>query len=217
MALAKELASLKLVSDVRLEEDDVLKLAFFENNAKDKRYNRHTCQVLGTIDEVPTTTTVTNLQKFMLLKFDHLQALAITFFELSDIVGQIRSVQGSDINNSAATTRLCMKGCVPIMLPRNLNQEEGLRKSYRIRSVCANTKNHTITDRNQTSIHSKKLAVSSTYILGILTLSGSRELVTLPTSFTESLQWPPTITGMLTAFFIKSRSIHHRQCSSVGP
>ncbi|KAG2291642.1 hypothetical protein Bca52824_038311 [Brassica carinata] len=35
------------VSDVRLEEDDVLKLAFFENNAKDKRYNRHTCQVLG--------------------------------------------------------------------------------------------------------------------------------------------------------------------------
>ncbi|KAF2582379.1 hypothetical protein F2Q68_00006427 [Brassica cretica] len=173
--------------------------------------------IKGTIDEVPTTTTVTNLQKFMLLKFDHLQALAITFFELSDIVGQIRSVQGSDINNSAATTRLCMKGCVPIMLPRNLNQEEGLRKSYRIRSVCANTKNHTITDRNQTSIHSKKLAVSSTYILGILTLSGSRELVTLPTSFTESLQWPPTITGMLTAFFIKSRSIHHRQCSSVGP
>ncbi|CAN7121316.1 unnamed protein product [Brassica rapa subsp. narinosa] len=42
MALAKELASLKLVSDIRLEEVDVLKLAFFENNAKDKRYNRHT-------------------------------------------------------------------------------------------------------------------------------------------------------------------------------
>ena len=33
----------------------------------------------------------------------------------------------------------------------------------------------------------------------------------------KSLQWPPTITGMLTAFFIKSHSIHHRQCSSVGP
>ncbi|KAL0682032.1 hypothetical protein Bca4012_048879 [Brassica carinata] len=42
MALAKELASLKLVSDISLEEVDVLKLAFFENNAKDKRYNRHT-------------------------------------------------------------------------------------------------------------------------------------------------------------------------------
>ncbi|WZZ68644.1 hypothetical protein YC2023_080014 [Brassica napus] len=39
MALAKELASLKLVSDISLEEVD---LAFFENNAKDKRYNRHT-------------------------------------------------------------------------------------------------------------------------------------------------------------------------------
>ncbi|KAH0896674.1 hypothetical protein HID58_046242 [Brassica napus] len=42
MALAKELASLNLVSDISLEEVDVLKLAFFENNAKDKRYNRHT-------------------------------------------------------------------------------------------------------------------------------------------------------------------------------
>ncbi|CAN6818970.1 unnamed protein product [Brassica oleracea] len=54
MALAKELASLKLVSDIRLEEDDVLKLAFSENNAKDKRYNRHTCQVLGYPKQVGT-------------------------------------------------------------------------------------------------------------------------------------------------------------------
>ncbi|KAH0890000.1 hypothetical protein HID58_052429 [Brassica napus] len=46
MALAKELASLKLVSDISLEEVDVLKLAFFENNAKDKRYNRHTSPCL---------------------------------------------------------------------------------------------------------------------------------------------------------------------------
>ncbi|KAF3548360.1 hypothetical protein DY000_02009898 [Brassica cretica] len=46
-----------------------------------------------TIDEVPTTTTVTNLQKFMLLKFDHLQALAITFFELSDSVENATSLQ----------------------------------------------------------------------------------------------------------------------------
>ena len=85
------------------------------------------------------------------------------------------SVQGSDINNSAATTRLCMKVGVSIMLPRNLNQEEGLRKSYRSRSVCADTKKQTITDLNQTSIHSKKPPVSSTYILGILTLPGSRD------------------------------------------
>ncbi|CAN7079804.1 unnamed protein product, partial [Brassica oleracea var. botrytis] len=54
MALTKELASLKLVSDISLEEDDVLKLAFFENNAKDKRYNRHTCQVLGYPKQVGT-------------------------------------------------------------------------------------------------------------------------------------------------------------------
>ena len=33
---------LSRVSDISLEEVDVLKLAFFENNAKDKRYNRHT-------------------------------------------------------------------------------------------------------------------------------------------------------------------------------
>ncbi|CAH8323827.1 unnamed protein product [Eruca vesicaria subsp. sativa] len=36
MALAKELASLKLVSDISLEEDDVLKLALLGNNAKTK-------------------------------------------------------------------------------------------------------------------------------------------------------------------------------------
>ncbi|VVB06850.1 unnamed protein product [Arabis nemorensis] len=36
MALAKELASLKLVSDLSLEEDDVLKLALLGNNAKTK-------------------------------------------------------------------------------------------------------------------------------------------------------------------------------------
>ncbi|CAN6818972.1 unnamed protein product [Brassica oleracea] len=51
--------------------------------------------------------------------------------------------------------------------------------------VCVDTKNHTITDINQTFFHSKKPPVSSTYILGILTLPGSRELVTLPTLFTE--------------------------------
>ncbi|WZZ31819.1 hypothetical protein YC2023_015220 [Brassica napus] len=54
MALAKELASLNLVSDISLEEVDVLKLAFFENNAKDKRYNRHTSQVLGYSKHVGT-------------------------------------------------------------------------------------------------------------------------------------------------------------------
>jgi TRAF-interacting protein len=36
VALAKELASLKLVSDLSLEEDDVLKLALLGNNAKTK-------------------------------------------------------------------------------------------------------------------------------------------------------------------------------------
>ncbi|CAH2069241.1 unnamed protein product [Thlaspi arvense] len=36
MALAKELAALKLVSDISLEEDDVLKLALLGNNAKTK-------------------------------------------------------------------------------------------------------------------------------------------------------------------------------------
>lgn len=45
----------------------------------------------------------------MLRKFDHLQALANTNLELSDVVVQIRYVQGSDLNNAAATTRLVVR------------------------------------------------------------------------------------------------------------
>uniref|UniRef100_A0A0D3A9F5 Uncharacterized protein n=1 Tax=Brassica oleracea var. oleracea TaxID=109376 RepID=A0A0D3A9F5_BRAOL len=42
-------------------------------------------------------------------KFDHLQALPNTNLKLSDVVVQIRYVQGSDLNNAAATTRLVVR------------------------------------------------------------------------------------------------------------
>ncbi|XP_013595453.1 PREDICTED: uncharacterized protein LOC106303515 isoform X3 [Brassica oleracea var. oleracea] len=45
----------------------------------------------------------------MLRKFDHLQALPNTNLKLSDVVVQIRYVQGSDLNNAAATTRLVVR------------------------------------------------------------------------------------------------------------
>lgn len=44
--------------------------------------------------------------RFMVRRFDHLQVLANTNLELPDVVGEIRSVQGSDLQNVAATGRI---------------------------------------------------------------------------------------------------------------
>ncbi|KAH0898326.1 hypothetical protein HID58_047894 [Brassica napus] len=55
------------------------------------------------------------------LKFDHLQALANTNLELSDVVVQIRYVQGSDLNNAAATTRLVVRLLIEPNVSRSPN------------------------------------------------------------------------------------------------
>ncbi|CAN8248158.1 unnamed protein product [Cochlearia groenlandica] len=63
MALAKELAALKLVSDISLEEDDVLKLALLGNNAKTK----------DTIDTLVKSLVIRNRSyKELLAKCNHL-------------------------------------------------------------------------------------------------------------------------------------------------
>ncbi|CAN6845940.1 unnamed protein product [Brassica oleracea var. botrytis] len=54
-------------------------------------------------------------------KFDHLQALANTNLELSDVVVQIRYVQGSDLNNAAATTRLVVRLLIEPNVSRSPN------------------------------------------------------------------------------------------------
>ncbi|XP_018470517.2 uncharacterized protein LOC108842180 isoform X1 [Raphanus sativus] len=62
-----------------------------------------------TIDEVLVDAPVINLQKFMLRKFEHLQALANTNLELPDVVGMISSVQGSDLSDTRVTTRVVVR------------------------------------------------------------------------------------------------------------
>ncbi|KAF2567493.1 hypothetical protein F2Q68_00027341 [Brassica cretica] len=63
----------------------------------------------STIDEVLVNAPIINLQKFMLRKFEHLQALANTNLELPDVVGMIRSVQGSDLKDAAVMTRVVVR------------------------------------------------------------------------------------------------------------
>ncbi|CAH8288314.1 unnamed protein product [Eruca vesicaria subsp. sativa] len=65
-----------------------------------------------TIDGFMDNALVINLQKFILKKFDHLQALASTNLELftvhhmADVVGKIGCVQGSDLKDAEVMTRL---------------------------------------------------------------------------------------------------------------
>uniref|UniRef100_A0A0D3C1L7 DUF223 domain-containing protein n=1 Tax=Brassica oleracea var. oleracea TaxID=109376 RepID=A0A0D3C1L7_BRAOL len=46
---------------------------------------------------------------FVIRKFEHLQALANTNLELPDVVGMIRSVQGSDLKDAAVMTRVVVR------------------------------------------------------------------------------------------------------------
>uniref|UniRef100_A0A0D3CRU3 DUF223 domain-containing protein n=1 Tax=Brassica oleracea var. oleracea TaxID=109376 RepID=A0A0D3CRU3_BRAOL len=59
-----------------------------------------------TIDEVIENAHVINVEKFILRKFDPLQGLANTNLELLDVVGQIQSVQVSDLTDAGVTTRV---------------------------------------------------------------------------------------------------------------
>ncbi|XP_018511518.1 uncharacterized protein LOC103849055 isoform X1 [Brassica rapa] len=62
-----------------------------------------------TIDEVVANAPVINVEKFMIRKFDPLQALANTNLELPDVVGQIQSVQGSDLKDAGVMSRVTVR------------------------------------------------------------------------------------------------------------
>ncbi|CAN7064548.1 unnamed protein product [Brassica oleracea var. botrytis] len=62
-----------------------------------------------TIAEVIENAPVINVEKFMLRSFDPLQALANTNLELPDVVGQIQSVQGSDLHDATVTNRVVIR------------------------------------------------------------------------------------------------------------
>ncbi|WZZ33832.1 hypothetical protein YC2023_017233 [Brassica napus] len=61
------------------------------------------------ICEVLSDAPVINSEKFMVRRYDHLHVLSNTNLELPDVVGEIRSVQGSDLRNDAATTRVVVR------------------------------------------------------------------------------------------------------------
>uniref|UniRef100_A0A0D3A6Y7 Replication factor A C-terminal domain-containing protein n=1 Tax=Brassica oleracea var. oleracea TaxID=109376 RepID=A0A0D3A6Y7_BRAOL len=62
-----------------------------------------------TIDEVVANAPMINVEKFMIRKFDPLQALANTNLELPDVVGQIPSVQGSDLTAAGVMSRVVVR------------------------------------------------------------------------------------------------------------
>uniref|UniRef100_A0A0D3CU25 Replication protein A 70 kDa DNA-binding subunit B/D first OB fold domain-containing protein n=1 Tax=Brassica oleracea var. oleracea TaxID=109376 RepID=A0A0D3CU25_BRAOL len=61
------------------------------------------------ICEVLTDAPLINSEKFMVRRYDHLHILSNTDLELPVILGEIRSVQGSDLRNDAATTRVVVR------------------------------------------------------------------------------------------------------------
>ncbi|VVB17743.1 unnamed protein product [Arabis nemorensis] len=62
-----------------------------------------------TIAQLPDATATIKREKFMLRKIDHLQALASTNLELPDVVGQIRFVQGSNLDDATSKQRLVVQ------------------------------------------------------------------------------------------------------------
>ncbi|KAF2592935.1 hypothetical protein F2Q70_00043051 [Brassica cretica] len=61
------------------------------------------------LGEVHTDAPVIKSERFMMRRYDQLQVLANTNLGLPNVVGEIRSVQGSDLSNDSATTRVVVR------------------------------------------------------------------------------------------------------------
>ncbi|KAL0696172.1 hypothetical protein Bca4012_063352 [Brassica carinata] len=61
------------------------------------------------IVEVQVDAPAIKTNSFMVRRIGHLQVLANTNLELPDVVGEIRSVQGSDLKNNADTSRIIVR------------------------------------------------------------------------------------------------------------
>ncbi|CAN6863969.1 unnamed protein product, partial [Brassica oleracea] len=61
------------------------------------------------LGEVHTDAPVIKSERFMMRRYDQLQVLANTNLELPNVVGEIRSVQGSDLSNDSPTTRVVVR------------------------------------------------------------------------------------------------------------
>ncbi|XP_018462607.1 uncharacterized protein LOC108833698 isoform X1 [Raphanus sativus] len=98
-----------------LRSGSILKVAGFEMARCTKMYkitdNPFVIWFLPqtTIDEVLVNAPNISLQKFMLRKFEHLQALANTNLEFPDVVGMISSVQGSELSDASVMPRVVVR------------------------------------------------------------------------------------------------------------
>ncbi|KAL0835044.1 hypothetical protein Bca101_086933 [Brassica carinata] len=99
--------SLKAGCIVRLERFEVARVAHMYKVTEHQfliRFLPSTC-----LGEVHTDAPVIKSERFMMRRYDQLQVLANTNLELPDVVGEIRSVQGSDLSNDSATTRVVVR------------------------------------------------------------------------------------------------------------
>ncbi|KAL0846335.1 hypothetical protein Bca101_019581 [Brassica carinata] len=89
-----------------LQEGNIYKVAHFEVERCPQMYKttEHIFVIRfidqTTLDEVINYGPVINDQKFMVRNYDHLNILADTTLELSDVVGEIKSVQGYGLKNT---------------------------------------------------------------------------------------------------------------------
>lgn len=67
----------------------------------------------------------------MLQEFDHLQALANTNLELPDVLGQIQSVQGSDLKDAAVMTRVMLRFVVELSVVVYLSRWDDAAAMFR--------------------------------------------------------------------------------------
>ncbi|XP_013644582.1 uncharacterized protein LOC106349195 isoform X1 [Brassica napus] len=100
-------SDLKTGSIVRLDRFEVARVAHMYKITEHQFLIRFIASTR--IVEVQTDAPVIKFDKFMVRHHDHLQVLANTNLELPDVVGEIQSVQGSDLKNNAATSRVVVR------------------------------------------------------------------------------------------------------------
>ncbi|CAN7023470.1 unnamed protein product [Brassica oleracea var. botrytis] len=106
---------LKTGSIVRLDRFEVARVAHMYKITEHQFLIRFIASTR--IVEVQTDAPVIKFDKFMVRHYNHLQVLANTNLELPDVVGEIQYVQGSDLKNNAATSRVVVR----FLIERNVS------------------------------------------------------------------------------------------------
>ncbi|CAN6913144.1 unnamed protein product [Brassica oleracea] len=102
---------LKTGSIVRLDRFEVARVAHIY------KITEHQFLIRFIASTLQTDAPVIKFDKFMVRHYDHLQVLANTNLELPDVVGEIQSMQGSDLKNNAATSRVVVR----FLIERNVS------------------------------------------------------------------------------------------------